>query len=293
MSRIVREILRRNTLNGFKKLRFLGLFQLSPLVVIFSTGAAFAQVDQGTSVLEAMGPEPVVICGELPILERGKFQDCRFQYLRFDLPEFLATREEARVSRVKRAQSQIWDWLDRPPSTNCDTLPDLERGKFTFHCNAPDLGSDILGTLQAQLASLKAERETLAGQIVDLRAKFQDLSRLQDNASPAADPQELEAMTQTLQALDAAMVRIDLMGRLSAALGATPDAPTITSLAFAEAPQGVALRVSADENADTLGEVTRPNETVIIIKTADPDHLMVVHPSLGVGYATVSDFRTK
>ncbi|WP_157598963.1 hypothetical protein [Tateyamaria omphalii] len=257
-------------------------------MVWFLIGSSvFAQ----NSFIDDLRVVPTVVCAEVPVLERLKYDDCIIPYFQTDLPAYLEELVTARQARLQAERDRVWDWLELLPKPNCENVPSQERPKFFFHCDPPDISVDLVGSLQARLESLKADRNMMAERINQLRVKYDQLVAERGPTPSGVNAREIQVLTETLQALDQTLVRVGLIEQLTDALAAKPDLPPIEKLSFAQVSSDLALYVSQHAGSVALGTAGTAGQTVIKIETAGlaPRNVIIVHPVLGLGYTSQSD----
>lgn len=237
------------------------------------------------SIVEEFTDPPLVECAEVPVIERGKFRECRLRYFQFELDQYLEDRRVARTERLEAERTRLWDWLDLLPKPNCEKVPEVERAKFFFHCNTVDVSSDLIGNLEGRLESLRADRDAMAERITELRETYAALSERSDLSASTVSLANIQALSDALAALDGTFEQIMLMEKLSQELVGRDDLPAILRLSVVELPVGAELWEQADRKGHLLGMVAAKGERGVKMETSDArDGTLIVHPKMGLGY---------
>ncbi|WP_299736509.1 hypothetical protein [uncultured Roseobacter sp.] len=235
-------------------------------------------------------------CSSAPVLERLKFDGCQFGYLTFDLPTYLEERKAAQAARVEEEEARVWAWFAGPPTTeDCALLPALERAKFSEQCDPQTASTDALSLFQWELERLRGQRDSLASRISSLRQEYERLQARQETIgfSPRASEVAFADFTAVLAALDAKLLQVEAITRLSLELERQSELPfgQVRQLSLVVAPANVVMTADAD-GVEELGKTTADGDQVIVID-ADTDiasSLLLVHPELGLVYANKADF---
>ncbi len=236
-------------------------------------------------------PQGEVACSDVAFLEREKFVRCRQRFLQYDLPVYLEQVREARAKRLETERARIWAWLATPPNANCETVPEYELDKFDHECRAPDFQGDVLGGLQADLARLQAERDSLANQIAVIYERYERASKRQGEVERSGVSGNVEELADVLAILDETLAQMALIEQLGPVFQDVETMPPVKRMRLVQAPAGLELHARSDTAANPVERIRLPYETVVVIETEPDgtDQLPVIHPDFGLRYATSAD----
>ncbi|WP_420862021.1 hypothetical protein [Algirhabdus cladophorae] len=265
---------------------------ISIFLCLFSANGAVADM------LTDQFPNPVdeVVCDQIPVLERGKYEKCAFAYLEFELDPFVAELEARREQRRIAQQARLWEWFTAPPvAASCEELPELERAKFVFQCDLQQSSAGTLSYLDLNLQRLQTSRDSLARRITALQNEFTELQARQDRVDSApsavlAAPELGAVLTRFQSVADQATT----MERLASELAQRPDLGKIDKITLVSAPVGINLTDWQDASV-VIGQIDRSGVLVAMINAAwtNPQSVLLVHPQLGLVAALKSEFNAE
>lgn len=227
--------------------------------------------------------EPDVSCVDVPVLERLKYAPCRHRYNKSELAAYLEEFAAIRRERFEAKQARLWEWLTLRPSPNCETLPDLEKAKYDYHCLTAVLGgSNYAEDLVSQLTALKNQRDELAQRIASLRERYNEISASGFTTDAPVNEGQIAVLQSTLARLDAGLIRLGLLEKFAEIVSEDMGDASIRRIAFVELPSGVELYATPEDGSELLGTIEGAGETVIRVEAAAADEpATFVHPRFG------------
>lgn len=252
------------------------------------------------TLLDALGaPRTEITCGDIPSLERGKFEDCRTRWIAVQLDEYANDIAKLRKDRIEREQNAVWAWLEIQPVQDCAAVPPLEIAKFPF-CNDDfdddfDGGSDeasFVARYENGLEQVRDARAQLAESVDGLKARLklvQDRQQEMRKSFVGPSDAELAPLLDRLRYIESQIRLLELMNSVDFS---DEGLRRVVSMRMAQAQTAVPIRAAASQTAPVLA-TTRRGDAFVVIATADTqtDFIPVLHAITGLGYVARADLE--